>query len=197
MSLALNIATITISGVYTAVSSAASAVGLSTIAAREASERLAAKKASREVVRKTTKRVSSRMARGATRNVTTSFSEAIPFIGVTVIAGGLALEVKDACDTARDMAGLEGALDNPDDPEAGQKQAMEDFECTEMIPEAEDLPNKEDIWAGMMNAPGTAWEYASNYVNDLPELDLSGRTESVIVAAGHRLEMLADWIMDW
>jgi hypothetical protein len=56
------------------------------------------------------------------------------------------------------MAGLEGALANPDDPETGQKQAMEEFECTELIPDAEDLPSKEDIWAGMMDAPGNAWE---------------------------------------
>ncbi len=197
ISLAFNIATVTITGVYTAVSSVASAVGLSTVAAREAGERLAAKKASREVVRKTTKRVSSRLARGAARNVTTSFGEAIPLLGVAVIAGGLALEVQDACETARDMAGLEGALANPDDPEAGQKQFMEEFTCTELIPEAEDLPSKEDIWTGMMEAPGNAWTYASSYVNDLPELDLSGRTERIVVAAGHQLESLAEWMMDW
>lgn len=197
ISLAFNIATVTISGVYTAVSSVASAVGLSTVAAREAGEKLATKQASLGVVRKTSKRVSSRMARGAARNVSTAFGEAIPLVGVAVIAGGLALEVQDACDTARDMAGLEGAIANPDDPETGQKQAMEAFNCSELIPEAEDLPTKEEIWTGMMAAPADAWAYASDYVNDLPALDLSGRTESILVAAGHRLESLAEWITDW
>lgn len=193
-SVALNIATVTVSGVYTAVSSVASAVGLSTVAAREASEKIAARRASREVVRKTSKRVSSRMAKAGARNVATSFGEAIPLVGVAVIAGGLALEVQDACDTARDMAGLEGALDNIEDPEMGQKQAMEDFDCTELIPESEDLPSAEEIWAGMLAAPGKAWAFASGYISELPELDLSGWTERALISAGERLEAIGSLI---
>ncbi len=193
-SVALNIATVTISGVYTAVSSVASAAGLSTVAAREASNKLAARKTSREVVRKTSKRVSQRMAKGAARTTATSVGEAIPFVGVAVIAGGIALEVQDACDTARDMAGLEGAMANPDDPEAGQKQAMEQFDCTELIPNAEDLPDVEDIWVGMKSAPGRAWVAASDYIDDLPDIDIGGTTERLIVVAGERLEEFSAWV---
>ncbi len=193
-SVSLNIATVTISGVYTAVSSVASAAGLSTVAAREASSKLAARKTSREVVRKTSRRVSQRMAKGAARTTATSVGEAIPFIGAAVIAGGIALEVQDACDTARDMAGLEGAVANPDDPEAGQRRAMEQFDCTELIPNAEDLPDVEDIWVGMKSAPGKAWMAASDYIDDLPDIDIGGRTERLIVIAGERLEALSAWI---
>lgn len=193
-SIALNIATVTISGVYTAISSAASAVGFTTVAATEASEKVAARKASREVVRKTSKRVSSRVVKSGARNVATSFGEAIPLVGVAVIAGGLALEVQDACDTARDMAGLEGALDNPDDPKAGQRQAMEEFDCTELIPEAGDLPTTEEIWAGMLAAPGKAWAFASNYISDLPDVDLSGWPERALISAGERLEDIGNLI---
>ena len=187
-SFALNIATVTISGVYTAVSSAASAVGLSTVAAREATEKLASRKASREVVRKTSKRVSSRMAKSGARNVATSVGEAIPLVGVAVIAGGLALEVQDACDTARDMAGLEGALNNPDAPAEGQRQAMVSFNCTALIPDAEELPTTKELWAGMLAAPGKAWASASGYIDDLPDIDLSGRSERALIYAGQRLE---------
>ncbi|MEQ9695094.1 hypothetical protein [Shimia sp. SDUM112013] len=193
-SLTLNIATVTISGVYTAVSSAASAVGLSTVAAREASQKIASRKASREVVRKTSKRVSSRMAKSGARNVATSVGEAIPLVGVAVIAGGLALEVQDACDTARDMAGLEGALDNPDDPAAGQRQAMQSFNCADLIPDVEDLPTTKELWAGMLSAPGKAWSAASGYIEDLPAIDISGRSERALIYAGQRLEYLGNLI---
>ncbi|WP_164658138.1 hypothetical protein [Tropicibacter sp. Alg240-R139] len=192
-SIALNIATVTISGVYSAVSGAASAVGLSTVAAREVGEKLTRRKAAQKAVRRTSSRVTQRMAKGAARNTATAFGEAIPLIGVAVIAGGLALEVQDACDTARDMAGLEGVISDPDNPEEAQKKAMEEFECSELIPEAEGLPSIEDIWGGMLSAPGKAWDAAAEYVDELPEIDLSGYTEQLVIAAGKRMEGFLDW----
>ena len=222
LSVVLNIATVTISGVYSVVSGAASVIGLSTVAARAAKEKIADRKAAAEravadrkasaerkaadraaadrkkktkkVVQDTSKRVSSRMARGAARNSAAALGEAIPFVGVAVIAGGLAIEVKDACETAKDMKGLEAAIDADGDPVSAQKKAMAEFNCTDLIPNANDLPKRQDIWAGMLAAPGKAWKKASAVIADLPERDLSGRAERLLVYWGNKLDAILNWL---
>ncbi len=98
------------------------------------------------------------------------------------------MEVSDACETAKDMKGLEAAIDADGDPVAAQKKAMAEFDCTELIPNAEDLPSTQEIWAGMLAAPDNAWKKASTVVADLPELDLSGCTERLLVSLGNKFE---------
>jgi hypothetical protein len=200
-SLALTVATLTISGVYAVASAALSAVGLSSVAAREAAQAStdALKKSEREtktrearkkVTHETTSNVTRRVKKGALRNISSVAGEAIPFVGIAVIAGALAADVKDACDTAKDMAGLQAALDDETDPESARQKAIEAFDCTELIPNYDDLPEKEDLWKSVKNAPRAAWETASSHYYQLRKIDWSERIEEVGGDA-------VDWINSW
>ncbi|AVO38402.1 hypothetical protein [Pukyongiella litopenaei] len=189
-SLAFNVATLTVTGVYTAASTALNAIGISTVAARESGEKLARRKAARKIGRETAEKVSRRVQRGAVRNIASVGGEAIPVVGIAVIAGALALEVQDACDTAADMAGLEAALAAETDPDAARAEAIADFDCSamirELIPDYEDLPGQSEIWASMSDAPRAAYEKAREAGVSVAEVDWSGK-------AGE----LGGWIMGW
>lgn len=191
-SIALNIATITITSVHAAISSAASAIGLSTVAARNLANTRAAsetRKITNRIAQRTTKRVSERTANSTGRSIASSFGEAVPIVGIGIIAASIGLEVKDACDTAKDMAGLEGALNNPDDPEKGRQKAIEQFSCTDLIPSIEDIPTKEELLSSVSNAPSEAWESASTYYENLPDVDWA--------AYANTARSLASEMMDW
>lgn len=164
LSLALNIAVLSISSVHAVASAALSAVGVTTVAAREAGEKLARRKAARDIGRKTANRVTQRMQRGAVRNIASVGGEAIPVVGIAVIAGALVLEVKDACDTAADMAGLKAALMGGGDLEEVRSEAVEHFDCATILPNYNDLPSHEDILNIVKSSPKAAWDAAaSNY----------------------------------
>jgi hypothetical protein len=172
VSMSLRVLSLTVSGVQVALSGALSAAGVSTVAAREAAAAQSRRAAARKLTRDTAQRVSNRVARGAARNSASVFGEAIPVVGVAVIAGALAYEVKDACDTARDMAGLEAMVANPQDPDLAFSNATEAFACSDLIPEISALPDRDAIWDEMVSAPGSAWQSAEEYYADLPDRSL-------------------------
>lgn len=157
LSLSLTVLSLTVSGVQVALSGALSAAGVTTLAAREAAAAQTRRMAARRVTQETSQRVSRRVARGVARNSASVFAEAVPVLGVAVIAGALAYEVKDACDTARDMAGLAAAAGTDGDPEAAFAAASAAFDCTDVIAEAATLPDRDAIWRTMSAGPGQAW----------------------------------------
>ena len=181
--MALNIATLTVQGVFVAMSGLVGSVAgvSSTVMGRNAA-RVTAQKAA---VKTTSKRVSRRAARAAVRNTASLAGEAIPFAGAAVIAGGLYFELTDACAMARDMAELEANFDGEADPE----RVVEDFNCYQelaaqvpefeqvvpdfgKLPSAEDLPDAADIWGMMKDAPLAAWDAAAGAMQgvDLPSV---------------------------
>jgi hypothetical protein len=175
-SLTFNVAVLTVSGVYAAASTALNAVGLTTVAAREVGAQLAQQRqATARTVRATTAKVKRRVQRGAARNIASVAGEAVPVVGVAVIAGALAMEVRDACDTARDMAALEAALLTDGDPEAASAAATAQFDCAAMIraelPGYETLPTPQEIWQKAASAPATAYNEARAFGVELAALD--------------------------
>lgn len=189
-SLTFNVAVLTVTGVYTAASAALSAVGVTTVAAREAGEKLARRNATRKIGQETARKVTHRMQRGAARNIASVGGEAIPVLGVAVIAGALVLEINDACETAADMAGLEAALRTEGDPEIARLAAVESFDCRAMIreelPDYDALPTKQEIWDRVKSAPRDAYDRAIEAGIELREVDWSGR-------AGRAVE----WVVAW
>ncbi|XDA98764.1 hypothetical protein AB1M95_02320 [Sulfitobacter sp. LCG007] len=182
-SLLFNIATLTVSGVYVAASTALNAMGVTTVAAREAGAKLVQRRATTKIGRETTRRVTRRVQRGAARNIASVGGEAIPILGIAVIAGALALEVEDACTTAADMAGLEAALaadGSEEELESVRQAAYDGFDCRTLIPEYDDLPGKDAIWAAMKNAPSAAYEQARAAGIGLAEFDWAGTAGSVV-----------------
>jgi hypothetical protein len=196
--LVLNVATLTISGLYTAASGALSAIGISTVAAREAGEKLAQRRATQKIGRETARKVSRRVQRGAARNISSVAAEAIPFVGIAVIVGALSLEVKDACDTAADMAGLEAALAAEINHAAARQDAIKAFDCPAMIrgqlPDYEDLPSKEELWVSVQNTPQEAYKAARQAGISLAEVDWSGKAWSALDQSQHALEYGINWL---
>lgn len=88
--------------------------GISTVAHRQYSKKIQQEKA----IQKISSKVSKRTARGALRNVATMPAEVLPFIGVGVVVGITALEIKEACETMKDLEELNqliGAVDSGGD----------------------------------------------------------------------------------
>lgn len=239
--LALNVATLTISGASVVANAVLSGMGLTTVAAREAGtvalerkaareatekavreasaaalERKAAReaieKASREVKERTAKeiarktardkiatetvdRVSRRVQRGAARNISSVAGESIPILGIAVIAGALSLEVKDACDTAADMAGLQAAMVADADPEIARQDAVKSFDCLAMIqeqlPTYEDLPTKEELWKMALESPAQAYNAARRAGIGIAEFDWSGSAGYLLTQAMAKLNWFA------
>jgi hypothetical protein len=114
-----------------------------------------------EAVEDTAGRVSRRTAAGAARNAGSVVAEAIPFAGIAVVLGVTAWDLKDSCDTMKDLHELELAF-NPatsPDPEASEVCGLR-------------VPTKDEVWAAVKASPSVAWSTASSYVPDLPELSM-------------------------
>jgi hypothetical protein len=117
------------------------------------------KKLLSEAVEETTQRVTKRTTAGATRNVAATFGEAIPVIGVGVVVAATAWELKDACDTMKDLHELEVALDPTKASDASVQEV-----CGMKV------PSKEEIWEKVKASPGEAWANAKAAMPDLPEM---------------------------
>jgi hypothetical protein len=68
------------------------------------------------VAKKMSKRLATRAVVNATRNSTSIFAESIPYIGVAVVLGVTALDLRDTCETLKDMNEVNAAFDlEPED----------------------------------------------------------------------------------
>lgn len=106
-----------------------------------------------------TKSVRRRVAKDAGRNVASVFGESIPYVGVAVAAGVTAYELRDACETMRDMFTLEVATGTE----------------TEGLAEVDricgiSVPSKEQVWAVVKASPKWAWNSAVAVLPDVPDL---------------------------
>lgn len=208
ISILINVATLTITGVHAMFTGALSAVGFSTVVAREVAEKVkqktarrvtentarevaekasreaaetaARKKATRKISREIAGSVTARTKRQALRNSASVFGESIPFLGVAVIAGALALEIKDSCDTAKDISAMAAAVETDGDPETARRKAEEAFDCKELIGEAIEVPSKEEIWRRMRESPQVAWDSASSAIDSLKGIDWSANWSNSI-----------------
>lgn len=137
------------------------------------SERKAAIKASRKVVRDLSQKVAFRAERRAIRETASVFAEALPFLGIAVLAASIGFEVKDACDTARDMKAMQAALDTEGDPEGARERVMKEFDCVKEFGDQVRIPTRDEIWDAAVTSPGRAWAAARDYYDDLPSVSFS------------------------
>lgn len=132
--------------------------------------------AAREAVKDTATRVSRRTAVATTRNVASMAGEALPVIGVGVIAAATAWELRDACLMMGEMRALDAAF-NPDDP-------VTDDEICGLTP-----PTREELWQMVRSSPGAAWDAARGLYDGLPEVSLGGSYARISGWAGE----VYDW----
>jgi hypothetical protein len=118
------------------------------------------KLAIRDAVDDTAKRISKRAVVTSSREVGSMAGEALPYVGVAVIVGATALELKDLCDTLKDMGELQKAVS----PEATDDEGDATTVCNQQV------PSKEDLWEMAKNSPKSAWLAAKGAVPTLDEL---------------------------
>ncbi|MRX49757.1 hypothetical protein GI374_04685 [Paracoccus sp. S-4012] len=147
---------------------AASAEAADARAARKVTYR-GARATAAEAVADTSDRLARRTATATARNVGSVFGEALPVVGIGVIAAATAWELHDACEMMKDMRELDVAM-NPDralPPEATAVCGMQ-------------APSRTEIWNAVASSPGSAWEGAQGFYDELPELSLGGFFERTI-----------------
>lgn len=188
-SLALNVASLTVAPVFSALSTAIESVAgnLTTVrgkhrqSVRALNTKLAAQSrrattlaksnaSLKRTVKKTTRRISGRVAKATARSTGSIAAESIPYVGIGVILGVTAWEVSDACETMDDLHQLELAFD----PEAGI-----DTEHTEVC--GTQVPTKEEILQSLKESPGKAWDKANIWASDLPSWeDARGSAKDIL-----------------
>lgn len=119
-----------------------------------------AQRPAREAVAEASQKIQSRIARAASRNIASMPAEALPFVGVAVIAGATAWEISDACALSEELYELDVAF-NP-----GHR--IEEREvCGIQVPTAGEL------WQTVLESPGSAWGNAKELYSNLPDVDFS------------------------
>ncbi len=134
---------------------------LTTARASNAAERDRERLRAARRVRETSLRISHRIRIDALRNVGAAVGEAIPWIGIGVIAGTTALELKDACDSMRDLYELEVEFD-PD--------AATDADATMVC--GIEVPTADELWLAVKNRGSSSLEYIGSYIPDMPDVDV-------------------------
>ena len=114
------------------------------------------KVAIKEAVDTTADRISRRVVATSTREIGAMAGEAMPYIGTAVIVGATALELKDLCDTLKDMDELKRAFDPAHQPSEEQLTVC-----------AMKVPSKEELWKMAKASPGRAWGAAKDAVPTL------------------------------
>jgi hypothetical protein len=102
-----------------------------------------------EAVETTSTRMSRRAKKTAAREVASMGGEALPWIGAAVIVSATALEIKDLCDTLKDMNDLKKAFD----PKS-KSNAEETVVCPMRV------PSKDELKASIKNSPQASWNAA-------------------------------------
>jgi hypothetical protein len=114
-----------------------------------------------EAVEDTVTRVSRRTTTAAVRNAGSVFAEAIPFAGIAVVVGVTAWDLRDSCETLKDLQAFHLAL-NPLAEESPDQAEV----CGLTV------PTSDEVWAAVKSSPSSAWEGAKQHVPELPELSL-------------------------
>lgn len=106
--------------VLTAVDAVASAVNLTTANSRKnakLTELQNKSNANKKLVEDKTKRVNQRMKKAVLREIAVKPAEVLPLIGTAVIVGATAWELRDLCETMKDMEELKKMFNTESTPE--------------------------------------------------------------------------------
>lgn len=114
-----------------------------------------------DAVEDTVERISKRTVNRSARNVTAVFAEAIPLVGIGVVVGVTGLELRDSCNTLKDLKELELSF-NPAAAAMGDVQQVCGME----------VPSRDEVWQVVKSSPREAWQAMSTYLPDLGEFRL-------------------------
>ena len=115
-------------------------------------------------ISKITKRIMTRTSIGAARNLASVPVEAIPTVGVAAVVGVTAFELKEACETMKDMNELNALMGI---------EVLSEIEASieEKIVCSMEVPSADEVMDQVINSPRAAWEAMSNWDIELPSWD--------------------------
>ena len=113
----------------------------------------------RGVARSAAKRTVARSVKSVKRGFATLAGKAVPFAGVAVSVGVTAWEIKDLCDTIRDMNGISREID-PSQPTVENETTV----CSVPVPTTEEILRK------VAESPHAVWQASRGFVPELPSL---------------------------
>lgn len=114
-----------------------------------------------EAITDTNGRIARRTAQAATRNASSIVAEAIPYLGIAAMLGVTAYDLKDSCDTIKDLHSLDVAID------PSKELRVEDAEVCGLR-----VPTKDEVWASVKSSSKEAWANAAEFVPNLPEFEM-------------------------
>ena len=105
------------------------------------------------------KKTVARSAAAAGRAMATAPAKALPYVGTAVVAGALAWEIGDHCETIRDMKKIQQAIASSE----SRSEASED----EPRVCGMDIPGRDEVWNQARAAPLAAWQRSREFLADL------------------------------
>lgn len=143
----------------------------------------------RDAVDATADRISKRAVVTSSREVGSMAGEAIPYVGAAVIIGATALELKDLCETLKDMSELQRAISPETMPSEDEKTV-----CNQPI------PTRDELWETVKRSPKAAWQTARGAIPTLEEItnfaslevDWKGAWSTAVDGSNRALEATAN-----
>lgn len=114
-----------------------------------------------DAVTDTNGRIARRTAVAATRNSSSIVAEAIPYLGIAALLAVTAYDLKDSCDTIKDLHALDVSID-PNKEFGADETAI----CGLIV------PTKDEIWVAVKSGSFDAWQNTREYLPALPEYEL-------------------------
>lgn len=114
-----------------------------------------------EAVVDTNGRIARRTATAATRNASSVVAEAIPYLGIAAVLAVTTFDLKDSCDTIKDLHELDVAID-----------PSKEFGEEETTVCGLSVPTKDEVWHQVKTGSEEAWINAAKYLPSLPEFSL-------------------------
>lgn len=161
--------------------------------ANETAAKLVSVRKSRAAIKKaieeTAESVSRRSEKTASRNIAVMGGEALPWVGTAVIVGATSLELRDLCNTIKDMNALKRTF-NPD-----QRPGEDEMTVCSMK-----VPTRQEIWEDIKTSPTIVWEKVKSLIPSLrdfrslsfPSLDFGGYWDRVKSGTSAWLEAAGD-----
>lgn len=113
----------------------------------------------RAAVKHRTSRISTRVAKAAARNSSSIFAESLPYLGIPVVIAAASWDLKDACDTMKDLHELDSAF-NPESVDTSDQAKV----CGTKI------PTKEEILGKVKDSPALVWNKTKELYDSAPDI---------------------------
>ena len=126
------------------------------------------------------KRIQPRSRRAALANLAAAGGEALPFVGLGIIAGATAYEMKTACDTMRDLYDMQIAVE----------PTLAIHEDRNMVCGLQ-IPSQAELWSAVKESPGAAWDSAvatttgaTDWASSIEKPNFDGGWQRAVAAIG-------------